>query len=550
MKRNDKLLLLKSLALTSLIAIISYSCMRKNCTVWVASPWQQVMRSTPPGDLQTVTIKAAANEYEPFRLIIHNSGNAPLKDLNVKISSLKSSLDGISSGNIRLFRANYVHIAKPSPDTKNLAGWYPDALIPFSGSGYETENGDVTFVAEPFSVDTAQNAEVWCDLFVPRGTKPGIYTGFATVTIGKSNIAEIPVNLTVWDFELPEKIAMLSYFGSMHESAVKLMGLESGSEQFLKMEMLYEKELLKNRAVPSTPDNVWPQWNEKEGIIEKGETERIKRLVEEDHFNALDIPFRYKNEPKKCKAYLKATADWLRKLGYLNMSYIYLEDEPNDARQYNMVREQGALIKSADPEIGRLCTEQTITSNPAWGTLYGAVDIWCPLWGLWDEPTANERLSKGEKLWSYTALRQGAVGTPWWEIDMDPVNFRTPSWISWKYNITGFLYWASVYWGDNKTLQSVWENPVYNKDFWGEGVLLYPGKPAGIKGFVPSIRLKLYREAEEDFEYMTLAAGLGKKTDVDNIVKDIASSFQNWSRDIKAYEQAREKLADLILKNK
>lgn len=550
MKKTDKFLLIKSLLLVSVLAIINFSCIRKDCTVWVASPWQKVLRNTPPGDLQSVTIKAASNEYEPFRLIIHNSKETPLKNINVNISSLKSSLGEISASNIKLYHANYFHATRPSPRTENLTGWYPDALIPFSGSGYEKEQGDVPFIADPFDLDTAQNAEVWCDLFVPRGTKPGIYTGVASVSVGKKNVADIPVNLTVWDFELPAKIAMSSYFGGMQKSAVKLMGFEPGSKQFLEMEELYNQELLKNRAVPSTPENVWPQWNEKEGIIEQGETERIKRLVEVDHFNALDIPFRYKNEPEKCKAYLKATAEWLKKLGYLKMSYIYLEDEPNNAIQYDLVRKQGSLIKSADPGISRLCTEQTITSNQDWGNLYGAVDIWCPLWGLWDEATANERLAKGEKLWSYTALCQGPVETPWWEIDMDPVNFRTPMWISWKYNITGFLYWASIYWADNVTLKDVWENPVYNKEFFGEGVLLYPGKPAGIKGFVPSIRLKLYREAEEDYEYMTLAASIGKKSEVDNIVKDIASSFQKWNHDINAYENARERLANLILKNK
>lgn len=550
MKKLDKAGWVKSIIIASLVGVICNSCARNDCKVWVASPWQKVLRTTPAGDLQTITIKAAANEFEPFRLIIRNIGNAPLNNLNVKISPLNGNQGEISASNIKLYRANYLNIDKPSPNTKNIPGWYPDALIPFSGSGYESEKGEVNFIAEPFSVDTSQNAEVWCDLYIPRGTKPGTYIGTVTVNSGKSKIARLPVNLTVWDFELPEKIAMPSYFGGMNNGAAKLMGIEPGSEQFLAMETLYEQELLKHRAIPSTPDHIWPQWNEKAGIIEQGEAERIKKLVEVDHFNALDIPFRYKDDPKKCRAYLKATAEWLRKLGYLDISYIYLEDEPNDARQYDLVRKQGALIKSADSGINRLCTEQTITSNPDWGNLYGAVDIWCPLWGLWDDTTANERLAKGEKLWSYTALCQGSEETPWWEIDMDPVNFRAPTWISWKYNITGFLYWASVYWGDSETLLNVWEKPTYNKSFWGEGVLLYPGQPAGIKGFIPSIRLKLYREAEEDYEYMNLAASLGKKSDVDNIVKDIASSFHSWSPDIQTYEQAREKLADLILKNK
>ena len=80
--------------------------------------------------------------------------------------------------------------------------------------------------------------------------------------------------------------------------------------------------------------------------------------------------------------------------------------------------------------------------------------------------------------------------------------------------------------------------------------MLYPGQPAGVKGFVPSIRLKLYRESVEDYEYMALAKSLGKAEEVKKIVDGIATSFQNWSHEREAYEQARESLANLILKSK
>jgi hypothetical protein len=369
-----------------------------------------------------------------------------------------------------------------------------------------------------------------------------------TLAKKKSRIAEVPVTLNVWNFELPVKISMLSHFGSLNSAAVKLMGIEASGRKFLEMEDLYNKELLKHRAVPSSPGNIWPEWNEKDGLIDHGEAERLKKLIEVDHFNTIDIPFRYKNEPKKCKAYLAATAKWLRNLGYLDKAYIYLEDEPNDAREYAIVRQQGALIKSADPGIARLCTEQTITSDTKWGNLYGAVDIWCPLWGLWDEKTAIERLAKGEKLWSYTALCQRDEGTPWWQVDMDPLNYRVPMWLSWHYDITGFLYWSSVYWGPYGSLKGVWEAPWFRKNFWGEGTLLYPGQPAGINGFVPSIRLKLYREAAEDYEYMVLAAKSGKGDEVDKIVNSLVTNFQQWNRDKESYAEAREKLADLIVK--
>ena len=533
---------------TGILFIVLSGCSKNGVTVWVATPWQQVLQNTPPGDVQTVTLKAASNEYEPFRLIVHNSGKNKLTDLNVSVSSLIGSDGEISAENIQLYRANYLNVTKPSNRSKNPAGFYPDALIPFLNPETEKITDQVTYVAAPFSVDTASNEEIWCDLYVPAGTKSGTYSGVVTLAKKKSRIAEVPVTLNVWNFELPVKISMLSHFGSLNSAAVKLMGIEASGRKFLEMEDLYNKELLKHRAVPSSPVNIWPEWNEKDGLIERGEAERLKKLIEVDHFNTIDIPFRYKNEPKKCKAYLAATAKWLRNLGYLDKAYIYLEDEPNDAREYAIVRQQGALIKSADPGIARLCTEQTITSDTKWGNLYGAVDIWCPLWGLWDEKTAIERLAKGEKLWSYTALCQRDEGTPWWQVDMDPLNYRVPMWLSWHYDITGFLYWSSVYWGPYGSLKGVWEAPWFRKNFWGEGTLLYPGQPAGINGFVPSIRLKLYREAAEDYEYMILAAKSGKGDEVDKIVNSLVTNFQQWNRDKESYAEAREKLADLIVK--
>ena len=544
MKKNS---LKTTFLLVSLSIIILPACMKNDVDVWVASPWQRVLRSTPPGENRIVNLKSASNEFEPFRIIIHNCGEKELAGLTVTASNLKSAGGEISSGNIQLYRAYYLHVTKPSNRTKNPVDWYPDALIPFAATG---DPAGPAFRAAPFSVDTAQNAEVWCDLYVPSGTKPGLYSGKITVTMGKKKLAAIPVNLNVWDFELPAKIGMPSHFGSLNKTALKMMGIENDSLACLEMEDLYNKELLKHRAVPSTPANVWPKWNEKDGLIDNGESGRMRKLVEEYHFNALDIPFRYLEEPKKCKAYLKATADWLRNMGYLDMAYVYMEDEPNTPEQYEIVRKQGALIKSADPEIGRMCTEQTLTSNPKWGDLYGAVSIWCPLWGIWDEKTAKERLALGEKLWSYTALCQRDEKTPWWQIDMEPITFRSPFWISWHYDITGFLYWQSTWWNTYGSLQGVWEAPYFRKDFWGEGMLLYPGQPAGVKGFVPSIRLKLYREAIEDYEYMLMATGPGKSGDVDRIVDGIATSFQAWSRAMNEYELAREQLAELILKNK
>ncbi len=556
---------LLTIGLLGAIAMSAFA--QEDATVWVASPWQRVLQDTPPVDQPSAKMKAAANEYAPFRLIVH-AGSRPLSDVRVVASSLNGPGGAISAFNLTLYRAHYLEVATPSRRMTSPAGMYPDALIPFVDPLTGEELSGATYDAVPFSVEPGLNQEVWCDLFVPPGTRRGKYTGTITVAAGSVELARVPVELNVWPFELPAEISMHSNFGSLGSRVAQGLGMDAASPEFAAVEEQYINALLAHRAVPGSLGDIWPGWTPEGGIVDNGEGARIRDLVEQRHVNALRMSMPYQDDPEKAKAYLRDTAQWLRDLGYLDLAYIYLRDEPNDAEEYEVVRQQGALIHETDPEIARLCTEQTVTSNPEWGNLYGAVDIWCPLWGLWDEPTASERLRLGERLWSYTALCQGPEGTPWWQIDSDPLGYRAPFWTSWTYDIEGFLYWSSVYWTGYEGMEGIWNKPHFREQYWGEGMLLYPGQPAGISGPVTSIRLKLIREALEDYEYMVLASQgeqggritteMGRermifvqrpdpRKEVDRLVRNVASSFQDWSRDEQDYERARERLAQMIV---
>ena len=94
--------------------------------------------------------------------------------------------------------------------------------------------------------------------------------------------------------------------------------------------------------------------------------------------------------------------------------------------------------------------------------------------------------------------------------------------------------------------QDVWNKPHFREKYWGEGMLLYPGADAGLKGPVPSIRLKLIREAIEDYECMALAASRGRQQEVDAIVARLARSFRDWEANPELYAAARLELAGLI----
>ncbi|UCH36231.1 MAG: DUF4091 domain-containing protein [Armatimonadota bacterium] len=522
-----------------LICGLAYS---EGATVWVASPWRHVLKSTLPDALRAVGITAARNEYEPFRIIVR-AGAAPLSDVTVLASPLTGPAGALAAENIALFREHYVNIFEPSHRSTAPPGWYPDALIPFVDPVDGSELAGAMYDAAPFDVDADTNQGVWADVYVPADTAAGQYAGTVTVLAGEITVGEVPVTLTVREFALPRTFAMRSNFGGFGGRVAAGLVMDPASQDFREVESLYVDTMLAHRCIPASLGGIWPAWTREGGIDDSQSADRMRTMVEQRHVNSLPIPFRYADDPETCKAYLGGLAAYLRAHGWLGLAYIYMKDEPNTAEEYEIVRQQGALIHEADPGIKRLCTEQTVTSDPQWGDLYGAVDIWCPLWGLYDEKTARERQQLGEEIWTYTALCQGDAANPFWQIDFPPVVFRAPFWVSWRYGVTGFLYWSSVYWPPDR---DPWSRPHFRDKYWGEGMLLYPGSEAGIRGPVPSIRLKLIREAMEDFEYMALAASRGQEQEVHAIVEQLARSFTDWERDPAAYLSARERIAALI----
>ena len=89
----------KLIVCACLLVMVLSSCTQKDAIIWMASPWQQVMRSTPPGESRSATLKVAANEYEPFRIIIHNISDHTLNDITVSVRDLRSNKVKIPADN-------------------------------------------------------------------------------------------------------------------------------------------------------------------------------------------------------------------------------------------------------------------------------------------------------------------------------------------------------------------------------------------------------------------------------------------------------------------
>jgi hypothetical protein len=145
------------------------------------------------------------------------------------------------------------------------------------------------------------------------------------------------------------------------------------------------------------------------------------------------------------------------------------------------------------------------------GTGRSAVDVWTMLPLNFDlaEQDKTDGLSnvayvlqKDDKVWSYNAEVQDGYSAKW-KLDFLPFNYRIqPGFLSQSLGITGLNYYSVTNWISPST---AWINPQGGSDldaYPGEGILVYPGAPAGLKGVAPSMRLKYIRDGVQDYEYV------------------------------------------------
>jgi hypothetical protein len=285
----------------------------------------------------------------------------------------------------------------------------------------------------------------------------------------------------------------------------------------------------------------------------------LREFVDHYHVNAMSLPHprtAVKDPDKETDKLHAWLAAWDRAAVELDRPgvtfFVYLRDEPNEEEAYRYVQRWGRAVRSAKSVVKVMVVEQTWTQDEEWGDLYGAVDIWCPLFPLFKEESAVKRQALGETIWTYTALCQRDK-TPWWQTDYPLLNYRVPSWIAWKYRIRGLLYWGGIsYWSgvedpwtDAGTLDRRDRNPklMYN----GDGSIVYPGRAVGYEGIAPSLRLKALRDSIEDYEYLAILERSGQAAGAEKVVEGLAESWFKWEADPKAYEKARARLAEMIM---
>jgi hypothetical protein len=494
-------------------------------TVWVVPSLARVGPHDAPGHRLNAQLFAARGEYESFQVIVRAPVENSLTHLSLTVTDLTNSAGAVISHKaLALFREQYVWVSPSSPNwggsNQPLApGWYPDGLIPFVDPDTgQTPPSSAVLRAEPCSVGAGVNQPFWVDVLVPRTAAVGQYKGSFTV-ISDEGSASGEIDLKVWNFTLPVSPTLKSAF--VYFSAGTLAA---------------EKELLRNKVAPLHVDRA----DEAELISDYGlSTNNL------GFFSGADVSHCSMSPPPSVSQIRTVTDAHSRQLVLLD----YLADEVGACPNlFPEIKQWAAALHQAGVKSMITMAPVPDLLDDGLGTGQSAADIWVVLPEMYDKAASvvARALAKGDEVWSYNTLVQDAY-SPKWEIDFASINFRIqPGFISQSLNLTGLLYWRVDMWPADPWHNVNNSGTFSSNNYPGEGMLVYPGEPVGIRGVSPSMRLKWIRDGVEDYEYVALLKKAGLGDWALQIVRSVAPDWTHWTRDPRALESARHALGQKL----
>ncbi|TMA29791.1 MAG: DUF4091 domain-containing protein [Deltaproteobacteria bacterium] len=518
--------------------------------VWVAPSAVKIRPAAQPPSNATSSAKisAALNEFESFHVVVTGAAT----DVSMALEGLSDGAGDIITGrDVVLYREALIQVTSPSGGD-GATGFWPDALVPdVDPIAREKRN------AFPFSVPAGESRAVLVDIHVPQNALAGVYRGIINVTGGVT--AQVPVELTVWDFAVPSTSTLKSAFGLNWNAPCVGHGDNNCSHypSDLALRARYVQAALDNHL--SIRDPFYSPTVSSTGVANWSDFDTYVAPFLDGTANTR-LPGARLTTVKVSDGWATpVVAGWgshFRQKGWSTTVFDYTCDEPPQTCQWSDINPRIVSSHAGDPSVPTLVT--TTTAAAQQNGIVG-LDLFVPeinqMEGKPGSQWAGDQRSKyPANIWWYQscdsfgcAAGSTVTGWPTYAIDSDATRNRAMEWMSFTYNIQGELYYETAmayYLGDPWVTQSAFGGN-------GDGTLFYPGTTARIGGQteipIESLRMKAIRDGMEDYELLAFATKLGMGAQAMALARSVFPVTYQSTTTPETLDVARGELAALIL---
>jgi len=479
---------------------------------------------------KTIRIDAAINEVASFQLAMAAQGNVPAGVRNIRVTDFRQGAVSVAASHVRLYRELRIPV-------EDYPAWYlrltphlrakreyPDVLVPL-----ESPKG-----ALPIDLPPGRTEAVWVDVHIPPGTEPGAYSGRIELETGGGATQGLAVLLTVWPFAIPQTrhapvIAGLDTAGLIRNhveidrrpySPSRLSSEDPFYERAVQvvdqaMRLLHEHRLspvlwdLRPAQRVVSGGGVELDWSDYDRLV----SGIMDGSAFEDRTAAAAWPLPFdERDPSPdlhggvgSETYERYVADYLSKCvahferrGWLDRHFVWVPlSDGTRAERFKAFERIGRLLKRVEPRLRLVCPLSPMSLEP-YGYLNdpfvdvsNLVSIWCPPSAEADRTVLARERTVGKQVW-LSPGRPPYTGSL--SVIASPVDAGSLAWQIYRFGYDGACLSVVNDWGREDAI-----GPTGS-----ERQLIWSGKPYGLCGPVPSIRLKRLLRGLQDYEYLWL----------------------------------------------
>jgi hypothetical protein len=170
-------------------------------------------QSPPTDEGSVIRLSCARNEREAVQVVMRCS--RPLEDFQIQCDDLAGPENALlASSHVEVLQAMYLEISQAS-DRASTPGLWPDPLLPVAG---------------PLDLGPDCNHAFWLRVSTPVSQPAGTYRGLVKLRADGFEAA-VPIELTVYDFTLPDRMTCTTAFGFSPENVFRYHGLQTEEQK-------------------------------------------------------------------------------------------------------------------------------------------------------------------------------------------------------------------------------------------------------------------------------------------------------------------------------